>query len=391
MNAKERPSPTAVDRLLCSPTFGIPFFIAVVFAVFSLSFSTLGALLSLHIERLLLYVTALVARGLDALGAADWVCRFLTDGVMKSVSAVLAFLPQTALLFLSLSVLEECGYLARAARAIDPVTRRFGLSGHAVVPMLDAVGCNASAFGKCTALCNADQKRLSCALPLVPCGARLPVIMLTASLFEPWEREVAILLFLLTLLMSLCSAATCREKRPPPLTGPLHPLRIPSPVRICRTVLQKLWEFLLRAATVVLLSDLVTDLALALTPRLTPAQNGGESLLAALCAFLAPPLAPLGFADGRAIAALIAGLFAKESVASVLLLCASDVSAILPDRAAWLSFAVFSLSYLPCVSTTRALIRYRGAGETVHTIVKNLILSFLFSYVTYTFARFLSI
>ncbi len=377
-----------LDRFICRPAVGIPLLLAVVAAVFHLTFSGVGGALSHAMEETALRAIRALGALLRASGAPDWFCRFLTDGVLTGLASELAFLPQTAILFFSLAALRECGYLARAALAVDGAMRCLGLSGRAVLPILIALGCNVPAIAACETEEESEKRALLGAIPFLPCSARLPVLLFAASLFPGKEAETALLLLGICLAMAALSALISGADAPP-LPLALPPLCLPSPAPLLCEVKQKLAEFLLRAGTVVLLSEAVLDLAAVLTPALSPAASGSESLLAAVCRRISPIFAPLGFRDGRAAAALIAGIFAKESIVSTLTLLSPDPSDVLGDAACTLSFAVFSLTYLPCVMTLAALWRSVGLRKTLLFCLRSLLFAYLGAFLSYTFARFL--
>ncbi len=379
-----------IDRAIRRPVIGIPLFFAVMSIVFLLTFSTVGMALSVSMEKALLSASEKINELLHSAQAPAWFCRFLTEGVLTGIGSVLSYLPQTAILFFLLSLLEQCGYFARAAYALDPITRPFGLSGRAVLPMTVAFGCTVPAVMATESLDGEERRTVLAALPFLPCSARLPIILMTASLFEGKEALVSFFLYTISLTTALFSSLlSSRGKTPPPLSASLVPCQSPSLRALVIETGEKLKDFLIRAATVVLLSQILFDLPATLTPTLTLAERGDESILALLCALVAPLFAPLGFGDGKTTAALIAGIFAKESVVSTLTFLSYPHAPVFSDPADALSFAVFSLLYLPCAMTLDTLRLRLGWKKTLLFCLRTFVLAYLSAYMTYTLAKVL--
>ncbi len=382
-----------LDAIICRPIIGIPLFFAVMLLVFFLTFSSFGALGSVYLEMIFTEISAYMRTFLLYLGVNDLACRFLTDGVWMGVAEVLSFIPQTAILFFLLAVLEDSGYLARAAFVMDDFMRRLGLSGKAIIPMLIGFGCTVPAVMSTVTMDEREKEASVMSLPFIPCNARLPVIVMIASSFFP-EHTVffAIALYFLCIVTAFLSSLLYKRKSQSitPLIMELPKYRMPQSVSLFREVKNKLRDFFIRAGTVVFLSCVIVDLMAMLTPTLRPATNGQESILAHLGNQLAPLFSPFGFADGRLIAALAAGFFAKESIVSTIqILIPEGLPAVLSPAGA-VSFAVFSLLYVPCAASISAIRREMGWKKAIFCLLRTLLFALVLSYLCYTFYQFLS-
>ncbi len=382
-----------LDALICRPSIGIPLFFLVIALVFFLTFSSLGAWFSSMLESIFSSASSYLKGFLEGIGTDELLTRLLTEGIWKGVSAVLSFIPQTVILFFLLAWLEDSGYLARAAFVMDPLMRRFGVSGRAIIPMLIGFGCTVPAVMSAVTLDETEKERTVMALPFVPCSARLPVIFMIAGLCFPNHAALtAMLLYLISFAAVFLSLLLAKkeEKPLPPLIMELPKYRLPRLVSLLREVKMKLRDFLLRAGTVVFLSCLAVDLLAMLTPALRPAAHAEESILSLVGGAVAPLFAPLGFGDGRLISALAAGFFAKESIVSTSEILIPEGITSLLTKAEALSFGVFSLLYLPCAASVSAIRKELGAKKTVFLLLRTLAIAAFFAYLTYTAARILS-
>ncbi len=381
-----------IDHLICRPFIGIPLFFLVMSLVFFLTFSSLGAWASAWLETIFEVLVFRLKGLLQSMNVHPFLCRFLTDGVWKGISSVLSFIPQTAILFCLLAVLEDSGYLSRAAFVMDSVMRPLGVSGKAIIPMLIGFGCTVPAVMSTVTLDDREKKAVAASLPFVPCSARLPVIVMISSAFFPNHRaSFAVLLYLICMLVTLLSLLICRRAEPAsPLILELPKYRLPHMRSLVREVRNKLRDFIIRAGTVVFLSCIAVDLLAMLKPDLTPAVTSEESILAHLGNIAAPLLRPLGFSDGRLISALAAGFFAKESIVSAIQMLIPEGIASVLSPAGACSFAVFSLLYLPCAATLAAIKQEFGIKKALKIALRALLFAFVCSYLIYTFVRILS-
>lgn len=354
----------AADRLFLIPWTGIPCLLLFLAATLFFSFGAPGALLSGKFSALLaLPLSRLVF--LLAGNLPPFLSAFLQEGVLAGTLAVLDFAPRLFLLFLFLTVMEDSGYLARAGALAAPVLRFFGLSGDAAVPLLLGVGCSVPAVLSARHIRDGATRRLSLLLlPFIPCSARLPVIAVLSALFfaSPFAARVipvlgGVLLFL------LFAFALSRKSRPAPFAGELPRYRFPSVQNVLRVAARRTGHFLGKAGGVIPLAAAVLWLLSHITPHGAPTDATDLSLLAALSGKLSPLFAPLGFGNWQAVAALISGIAAKETVLSALAVFAGGdlggLTGMFNPRGA-LSFLCFFATYTPCVATLGAIRREGG-------------------------------
>lgn len=354
----------AADRLFLIPWTGIPCLLLLLAATLFFSFGAPGALLSGKFSALLaLPLSRLVF--LLAGRLPPFLSAFLREGVLAGTLAVLDFAPRLFLLFLFLTVMEDSGYLARAGALAAPVLRFFGLSGDAAVPLLLGVGCSVPAVLSARHIRDGATRRLSLLLlPFIPCSARLPVIAVLSALFfaSPFAARVipvlgGVLLFL------LFAFALSRGSRPAPFVGELPRYRFPSVQNVLRVAARRTGHFLGKAGGVIPLAAAVLWLLSHITPHGAPTDATDLSLLAALSDKLSPLFAPLGFGNWQAVAALISGIAAKETVLSALAVFAGGdlggLTGMFSPRGA-LSFLCFFATYTPCVATLGAIRREGG-------------------------------
>ncbi|MCI8623499.1 MAG: ferrous iron transport protein B [Provencibacterium sp.] len=364
-----------IDALLLHRLLALPIFLGMMGAVFSLTFGPVGRTLKGGLEALTAWTGDFALRRLAAAGAPGWIQSLLTDAVIGGVGGVLAFLPQILLLFLFLSLLEDSGYMARAAFMMDRLLRGLGLSGKSFIPMLMGFGCTTPAIMATRALDNERDRQLTILLlPFMSCGARLPIYALFSSVFFPGREGITVFsMYLLgmavAVLCGLCLKKATLHQEDALFLMELPPYRIPT----LNNTLLHMWEkgkgFLWKAGTVIFSMNVVLWLLQHLTPGLQPVQDPSESLFGAFGRLISPLLRPLGFGEWQPAVALLAGLIAKESVVSTLsmlygaanmeALSAAIASHFTPLSA--LSFMTFCLLYMPCISAFVTLCRELGS------------------------------
>ena len=391
---KQKPSfPDRVDSIICNPVAGIPLFLVVMSLVFFFTFSSIGSCLSLWLAEKFMEFSDKLHNILYHFGVSEWLRAWVVEGVWRGISSVLAFIPQTVIFFFLLDALKESGYLARAALVMDDFLRYFGISGKATSPLLVGFGCAVSAVTETETQEDTEKEITLAALPFIPCGSRLSVILLVASeFFEANSTVFAISLYFVCLGAALFSVLLFRHKNhreAPPLIMELPKYRIPRFTNLLREAKRKIKDFLIRAGTYVLLSCVVVNLLAMITPQLQPTMNFEESILVLLGEAASPLFSILGFADGKLIAALASGFFTKESIVStVRILMPGGLSTSL-SKASAVSFSVFSLLYTPCAATLLSIRRELGTKKTLLLWIRTFIIAFIFAYTSYNLSRLL--
>ena len=421
----------AIDRILTHRIWAVPIFLVLIFAIFHLTFSS--SLFGIPgVPSPGVGLQYLVRAGLGALTTAlqplfvpgSWEQSLVIDGVIGGVGAVLSFVPQIILLFFFLTLMEDCGYMARAAFIMDRYLRRFGLSGKSFVPMLMGFGCTVPAVMAARTMENQNDRRLTLMLvPFMSCGARAPIYLVMAGAFFAGAADFMVFgLYLLGILVAVLSGIMLRKLL---FKGEFTPFLIELPryrMPRARSVLQSLWEnlrgYLVRAGTVIFAMCVViwalsnfgfANGGFGLVPV-------GSSLLATLGGAIAPAFLPLGFGTYIAAVALLSGLVAKESVISSLGtlvstatagtaaatatatttatavglagLSASTLAAVGFTPPAALSFMVFCLLYMPCVAAFATLKKEFGSlkwaiGQAAYSIA----VAYIVALVVYQIAR----
>ncbi|MER5885352.1 ferrous iron transport protein B [Streptomyces sp. NPDC001941] len=385
-----------VDRVLTSRLFGIPVFLAAMWLVFTAT-TTLAKPLQ---DALGAFVSGPVTDGADGLlsGAPGWLRGLLVDGVIGGVGQLLTFVPLMVIMFVLLALLEDSGYMARAAFVVDRLMRRLGLPGRAFLPIIVGFGCNVPALAGLRILGNRRQRLLvGMIIPYVSCSARLTVYVLLASVFFPHAAgTVVFAMYVVSVLLVVCVGLLLRKTlfrglAAESLVLELPPYRLPT-VRVvgaqCR---QKLGAFLRTAGGIIVATVTAVWLLAAIPAGAAPGTAFGDtpvehSVLGAVSRTIAPVFAPAGFDDWHTTAALATGFVAKEAVVATTAQTYRADEPESPDRAgelgtrlqetfdhasgghplpAVLAFMIFLLAYTPCMATIAAQRQEMGTRHTL--------------------------
>ena len=357
-----------IDRIMTHKIFAFPIFAAVMALMFAITFGPVGSFLNALMEALIGAIDGWASAGLVAVNAPEWILSLVSDGVIAGVGGVLAFLPQILLIFLFMSILEDSGYMSRAAFITDRLLRKLGLSGRSFIPMLMGFGCTTSAIIGARGVENERDRRMTILLtPFMSCGARLPVYALFTAAFFPDHRALVVLsLYLLGMVMMVVCGVILRKttfrKGETPFLMELPPYRLPSAKNVLRRLWDRAKDFLTRAGTLIFAMSVVIWFLQSFSPGLKWVTDSSESIFGHIGTFIAPIFAPLGFGQWEKGVALLSGLVAKEAVVSTLqVLYSAGSSAQLTSAIASqftplsaYSFLVFILLYMPCVAAMTA-------------------------------------
>jgi len=365
-----------IDSIVTHKYLALPIFLLAIFLIFTITFGPLGSLLSDGVGAFMenfLGVWALSA--LESVGAAEWLIALIMDGVIAGVGGVLTFLPQIALLFLFLSLLEDSGYMARAAFIMDRLLQGFGLSGKAFIPMLMGFGCTVPAVMGARTMENEKDRIMTILLvPFMSCSAKLPAYGLIASAFFGSRGGLVVFaLYVLGMVMAIISGllfkSTIFKGKMAPFIMELPPYRMPTLRGTIKHVWEKVRGFLTRAGTLIFIMSIILMMLQYFDFSFAPALTASDSMLGQIGGFIAPIFRPLGFGTWQATVALLTGLIAKEAVvASLSMFCgfslgASPETVALALAAAFVTpnaafaFLVFILLYPPCVASIAAIYR----------------------------------
>jgi len=364
-----------IDAVVTNRFLAIPVFLLIMFLMFSFTFGPVGKFLSDIIEILVNDVIASFISGiLEKANAPQWTYRLLLDGVVSGVGGILTFLPQIAILFFCLSILEDSGYMARAAFITDRFLRRLGLSGKSFIPMIMGFGCTTPAVMAARTQENINERRMTIMLvPFMSCGAKLTIYALFAGAFFKANKGLVIfsmyiLGFLVAIAVGLLLKKTIFKGNMALFVMELPPYRMPMPKSVLKNTWDKCKGFLVKAGTVIFSMSIVIWLLQNFSPSFHMVDDSSQSIFGIIGAAIAPIFAPLGFGTWQASVSLLSGLVAKEAVVSslgVLYGAGGDslsavISSVFTPLSAY-SYMVFCLLYVPCVSAFATIKREMGS------------------------------
>ena len=368
-----------IDKIVTNRFLGIPIFLVIMYIVYHISVTTVGTFVTDWTNDV--FVVAIqdaVAGFLSSIGASGLLSAVIVDGIIGGVGAVIGFAPQMAILFLFLSILEDCGYMVRIAFVMDRVFRYFGLSGKSFIPLLIGSGCGVPAIMASKTIEQDNDRRLTImTATFIPCGAKLPVIALLGGVMAGkvagWKAGgfIAPAMYFLGIVAVLVAAIILKKTKPfsgkpAPFVMELPQYHIPS----VKTVLLHVWErlkaFLIKAGTILVVACIIIWFLSTFgfeSGSFGIVKDAGNSLIAVIGGFIAPIFAPLGFDNWQAVASSLTGFSAKEAIVSTMgvlanvagdtedaINVAGGVAKWFPTSMAALSFLIFNLLDSPCLA-----------------------------------------
>lgn len=357
----------AVDALVLHPVLALPILAGLLALMLSLAFGRFGSGLSDMLTNIILMIQSALDGVLRHWQVAEALRRLIVEGLMTGVGSVVSFLPMLLILFACLSMLEDSGYMARAAFLMDRPMRALGLSGRSFIPLLLGFGCSVPAALSARSMRGERDRRFTLLMiPFVSCSAKMPVFAALSTLL-PGGAWMIFALCALGISLAALIAQILRKTLFPGESAAfvmeLPPYRLPLMSSVLRKVLRRTGEFLSRACSVILLSSVVVWLIGRFTWTGAWAASTQESILGSIAGAIAPIFAPLGFGSVAVTAALLTGLLAKESIISTLAVLAGQgsiraaLSASLPTPAAALALMTFVLLYPPCAAASASIIK----------------------------------
>lgn len=353
-----------IDRIVTNRVLALPIFLLVMFLMFSVVFGPIGEGLKAAVEWLINgLITPAVERILISADAPAWTFSLILDAVIGGVGGILTFLPQIMLLFLFLSILEDSGYMARAAFIMDRLLRKLGLTGKSFIPMLMGFGCTTPAVMAARTMENDKDRKLTIMLtPFMSCGARLPIYALFAGIFfEEHQGLVVFSMYLLgivvAIVVGLILKHTLFKGNAAPFVMELPTYRMPT----LKSTMLHMWDkckgFLVKAGTVIFSMSILVWIMQNFSFSLNMVEDSSVSMFGQIGAFIAPVFIPLGFGTWQAAVALLSGIVAKEAVVTTMSVLYGAgglaLQAVLATQFTPLSayaFMVFSLLYMPCIA-----------------------------------------
>ena len=382
--SREHARSRKIDKVLTGKYTAIPVFIAIMALVFWLTFNVIGAYFQGLLESGIDCLTVAVDTFLTNAGVNRVLHSLVIDGIFKGVGSVLSFVPIIVVLFFFLSLLEDSGYLARVAFVMDKLLRKIGLSGRSIVPMLIGFGCTVPGVMSSRTLPSERDRKMTIMLtPFMSCTAKLPIYgFFTAAFFPKYSGLIMVGLYLLGIvvgiLVALLSKNTAFKGEAVPFVMELPNYRMPGAKNVILLLWDKAKDFLQRAFTVILIASVIVWFLQTFDFTLNVVSDSQDSILAAVAGFIAPLFKLHGFADWRAVTALVAGFMAKESVVSTLnvLVGAGGITALLSPASA-AAMLVFCLLYTPCVAAISAIRRELGGKWAVGIVVGQCLIAWI--------------
>lgn len=365
-----------IDRIATHRIFAFPIFLLVMLAIFSVTFGTVGNFFSNLINELIFsFVSPNVSALLGRFHASPMVYRLVLEAVVGGVGNVMKFLPQIALLFFCLSVLEDSGYMARGAFITDRFLQKLGLSGKSFIPMIIGFGCTTPAVMAARIESSSRKKLTILLLPFMSCGAKITVYAVFAEAFFP--EHAGFIVFSLYLLGIICAVFLGLFLKKP-IVGEsssefvmeLPPYRIPDWYSVGKTTWERCKGFIIKAGTVIFVMNIAVWILQNFSPRLIPVENSADSIFGQIGTFIAPIFAPLGFGNWESGVSLLSGFAAKEGIVSTL--CVLYLSGTFGLTEALkqhftplsaYSYMVFCLLYPPCISAFATMKKELGGWK----------------------------
>ncbi len=361
-----------IDKIVTNRILALPIFVIAMLLVYTLSIGTIGDWTVGFMNDTLFgeWIVPAVTNGLVSIGCYDWLVSLVADGIVGGVGAVLGFVPQMLILFFLLSILEDCGYMARVAFIMDRLFRKFGLSGKSFIPMLVATGCGVPGImASRTIEQDRDRKMTIMTTGFIPCGAKMPIVGLVAGALFGGSAIVGTSAYFIGVGAVIISGIILKKTKPfkgdpAPFVMELPQYHLPVASNVLRATWERGWSFIKRAGTVILAASVIIWVlnSLSFEGGFHFITDGDEdSILNVIGSAIAVLFKPLGFGQWESAVATVLGLVAKEEVVGVFgtlgETAESAFSEILGGKLAAFSFMIFNLLCAPCFAAMGAIKR----------------------------------
>ncbi len=408
-----------IDKIVTNRILALPIFVLIMWFVYYISIGSIGDWVTNFMNDTLFgeWIVPGVASGLEAIGCASWLVSLISEGIIGGVGAVLGFVPQMLILFLLLSILEDCGYMARVAFIMDRIFRKFGLSGKSFIPMLVATGCGVPGImASRTIEQDRDRKMTIMTTGFIPCGAKMPIVGLIAGALFGGSAWVATGAYFLGVGAVIVSGIILKKTKPfagdpAPFVMELPSYHAPVANNIFRATWERGWSFIKRAGTVIVAASVVIWVLNSLSFEggfhYITDDFGGASILEVIGGGIAWLFKPLGFGNWQAAVATILGLVAKEEVVGVFgslsSMADADLALELAEQSSeklaiigqeffngsqlsGLSFLVFNLLCAPCFAAMGAIKREMNNPKwAIGAIAYMCVFAYAVSFMVYQF------
>ena len=401
-----------LDRLLTNRYLALPLFGAVMFLVYYIAVETIGTIMTDFTNDTLFgqWIMPWAQAQLEAAGAEPWLISLVVDGVIGGISAPLGFAPQMAVVFLLLSFLEDCGYMARVAFIMDRFFRQFGLSGKSFIPLLISSGCAVPGIMSARTIENEAERRLTImTTSFIPCSAKLPVIALLSGAIMGGEWFMAPIMYFVGFAAVVAASIILKKSQlfadsSSSFLMELPPYHLPAAKNVLLHTWERISGFLKKAGTVIFLCCVVMWFLATyglVEGSVVMVDDVEHSFVAVIGSMIAPLFAPIGFASWQAVAAAFTGFVAKEAIVSSLAIFAglaeaaegdanlwSAVMAMFPGSAAALSFLIFNLLDSPCMAAMATIGKEMNSSKwTFATILFQNLFAYSVCLVVYQLGR----
>lgn len=352
-----------IDKIITNKYLGIPIFGLIMFIIFQLTFAIGQDLLGGYMADLVGFLSEIITNGLSSIGSPQWILDFVTEGIFGGVGAIFEFVPLIMVLYFFLGILEDTGYMARAAYVMDGLMRSLGLHGKTFISMIVGFGCNVPGIMSTRTLENKKDRMIALLInPFMSCGARLPIYLVFIAAFFPNHGGLVLFsLYFLGIIMALLVgkifSKTLFKGESSHFIMELPPYRLPIFKYVIRDMWEKVKEFIQRAGTIIFAVVALLWILSVLPMGVEPYSQ--ESILGRIGTIIAPIFKPAGFGTWQASVSLFAGIAAKEAVVAILGMVYAGVTegselvnalqgAFTPLTAT--SFLVMTLLYTPCAA-----------------------------------------
>jgi len=384
--SKEYKRSRRIDKILTGKWTAIPIFILVMMGIIYISIDALGAPLQDLLDNGISWLAGVVGTALARWNVTPSVQSLVVDGIFGGVGTIISFIPIIILLFFFLSLLEDSGYMARVAFVSDSILRKFGLTGHSIVPLLIGFGCTVPAVMSTRTLHSThDRWRTILLTPFMSCSAKIPIYAFFTDYFFPHRGGVVLIcLYLFGIIVGFIIALFTKTKGDvAPFVMELPNYRMPGIKNVGHLLWDKTKDFLQRAFTVIFIASLVIWFLQTFDFKFNMVENGEGSMLAMVAGWIAPLFKPIGLGEWQIVTALVSGFMAKESVVATLeVLGAMDLFTTVTA----ISMLVFCLLYTPCVAAMAAIRREIGTKWMILVILFQCAVAWLCAFFVYLIA-----
>ena len=382
-NAGKMSTSDKIDRIVTNRILALPIFVVIMTLVYYISVSTIGGIVTDFTNDTLFgeWIQPAVATFLENIGAAEWVVSLVVDGIIGGLAAPIGFAPQMAIVFFFLSLLEDCGYMARVAFIMDRIFRKFGLSGKSFIPFMISSGCGVPGIMATRTIENEKDRRMTMiTTTFMPCGAKLPVIALIAGFLMGGSWWFAPVMYFLGIAIIIISCIILKKTKmfsgdPAPFVMELPQYHFPSMKGVLLHVWERVWAFLKKAGTILFLCCAVMWFlgSFGVQDGQFGLVDTEFCLLAVIGNAIAWIFKPLGFGTWQAVASSLSGFVAKEGILSTMGVLAGlgeveeyavsmhdQFAAFFPSSIAAISFLCFNLFDSPCLAAISTMAKEMG-------------------------------